>query len=116
MLEKRDGAVDWSQPAARVHDLVRGMNPRPGAFTRLGEKTVKIHATRRLDASGASDVPGTVVLADKSRVVVACGAGGVDRVELLSVQMEGRRSVSAGDWVGGRGVKERDVLYSVAQQ
>jgi methionyl-tRNA formyltransferase len=54
--------------------------------------------------------PGTVVLADKSRVVVACGSRAV---ELLRVQLEGKKAVSASDWYSGRGVAEGDVLGAV---
>ena len=112
MLEKKDGAIDFRAPAAKVHDRVRGMSPRPGAFTYLHGKTIKLHATTRLDGSGAEMAPGTVVLADKSRVVVACGPRGEERILLTRVQMEGKRVVSAGEWVGGRGVAEGDILSS----
>jgi methionyl-tRNA formyltransferase len=110
MLEKKDGAIDWARPGAAIHDQVRGLHPRPGAFARQDDKTLKVHATRRIDGPSAGASPGTVVLADKSRVIVACGPDGGERIELVRVQMEGRRVVSAGEWVGGRGVKEGDRL------
>ena len=49
----------------------------------------------------------SVVFADKSRVIVACGERGV---ELTRVQLEGKKPVSAGDWFLGRGVAEGDLL------
>jgi methionyl-tRNA formyltransferase len=116
MLEKKDGLVDWSASAQRVHDRVRGMSPWPGASTRLGGKTAKIHATRctglaRGDAPGSVPTPaGTVVVADKSRVLVACGPDGGETIELLRIQLEGKKPVSAAEWVSGRGVREGDVL------
>jgi methionyl-tRNA formyltransferase len=112
MLEKKDGAIDFRASAAKIHDRVRGMSPRPGAFTHLHGRTIKLHTTSKLDASGEGAPPGTVVLADKSRVVVACGPRGEERILLTRVQMEGKRVVSAGEWVGGRGVAEGDVLSS----
>jgi methionyl-tRNA formyltransferase len=112
MLEKSDGALDFAQPAHKVHDMVRGFHPRPGAFTRQRGKTVKVHATERLEAKGEAATPGTVVLADKSRVVVACGPTGDERIGLVRVQLEGKRPITAGEWVGGRGVQEGDVLAS----
>jgi methionyl-tRNA formyltransferase len=48
-----------------------------------------------------------VVVADKSRVLVACGRG---LVELVRVQPEGRRAITAPEWVAGRGVTEGDTL------
>jgi len=106
MLEKEMGRVAWSKPARAVHDHVRGMTPWPGAFTTSRGKTLKIHATRVTDVPKAA-APGTVVFADKSRVIVGCGERGV---ELLRVQLEGKKQVSAGDWFLGRGVAEGDVL------
>jgi len=104
ILEKKDGVIDWSRPARAVHDLVRAMNPWPMAQTTLAGKRIVIHATRPSEGSGA---PGTVIFADKAHVVVACGEGAV---ELLRVQLEGKKPVRAVEWWGGRGVREGDVL------
>jgi methionyl-tRNA formyltransferase len=106
MLAKKDGAIDWTQPAQRIHDRVRGMNPWPGAFSRLGGKIVKLHATRMTELVRAGAAPGEIILADKSRVLAACGDGRA--VELWTVQLEGKRPVRAVDWHLGRGVKEGD--------
>jgi methionyl-tRNA formyltransferase len=110
MLVKKDGAIDWNETSRAIHDKVRGLHPRPGAFAQHGGKTVKVHATRRIDGRSLQAPPGTVVLADKSRVIVSCGPSGVERVEIVRVQVDGKRAVSAGEWVGGRGVKEADRL------
>lgn len=109
ILKKEDGRIDFTKDARAVHDHVRGMSPWPGAFTTSRGKTLKVHATRVTDVSAASTAatPGTVVLADKSRVVVACGTRAV---ELLRVQLEGKKAVSSSDWFSGRGVSEGDVL------
>lgn len=119
ILKKEDGRIDFSKDARAVHDHVRGMSPWPGAFTTLARggapsKTLKVHATRVTDvpspsssSSSKAATPGTVVFADKSRVVVACGSRAV---ELLRVQLEGKKAVSASDWFSGRGVAEGDVL------
>lgn len=110
ILKKDDGRIDFRKPARRVHDHVRGMSPWPGAFTTSRGKGLKVHATRVTDApAGGKAAPGTVVLADKSRVVVACGERAV---ELVRVQLEGKKAISASDWFAGRGVAEGDVLGS----
>jgi methionyl-tRNA formyltransferase len=110
LLEKGTGRIDWSAPAARVHDHVRGMNPWPMAFTGLRGARVIVHRTKRVDgAVSRPTTPGEVVVADKSRVVVACGEG---VVELMRVQLEGRKAVTGAEWFVGRGVGEGDVLVS----
>ncbi len=98
MLSREDGRVDWSLPASRVHDHVRGMSPWPGASTTASGKLLKVLTTRRApgDAGGS---PGTIVTAHRGRCEVACGAG---RVELVRAQIEGRKPLPADDLVSGR--------------
>lgn len=111
MLKKEDGAIDFARSARAVHDHVRGMSPWPGAFTRLGGRVIKVHAAGLAGvAPPLAAVPGEVVLADKNRVVVACGGDRREAVDLLRVQLEGKKPVTAGEWVGGRGVKQGDRL------
>lgn len=107
MLEKKDGRMDFAKPARAVHDHVRGMTPWPGAFTTARGKTLKVLATRVTDVPEKKADPGTVVFADKSRVVVACGERGI---ELSRVQLEGKKAIGAGDWFLGRGIAEGDRL------
>ena len=109
MLKKEDGRIDFTKPARAVHDHVRGMTPWPGAATTSRGKTLKVHTTRVTDIPAGSAAPGTVVFADKTRVVVACGERGV---ELTRVQLEGKKAIAAGDWFVGRGVAEGDKLGS----
>ena len=107
VLDKAHGRIEWSKTARHVHDHVRGMSPWPGAHTTARGKMLKVHATRVLEGSRADAPAGTVILADKTRVLVACGAG---TIELASVQPEGKRAMKASDWAMGRGVAEGDVL------
>jgi methionyl-tRNA formyltransferase len=107
MLKKEDGAIDFAKSAQAVHDHVRGMSPWPGAHTTLGGKVVKVHATHKADATRSGAAPGEVILADKSRVIVACGEGAI---ELVRIQLEGKKPVRGADWVLGRGVREGDRL------
>jgi methionyl-tRNA formyltransferase len=113
ILKKEDGAIDWGKPAQAVHDHVRGMSPWPGAFTKLRDKIIKVHSTRIAKEiapnPGKMAVPGTVVFADKSRVLVACGDAAI---ELSRVQLEGKRAVTAVEWHLGRGVATGDILVA----
>lgn len=110
MLEKEDGRVDFARSAQRVHDHVRGMSPWPGAFTTIGPpgaaKLFKLLETRRLDGDAGAP-PGTVVIAHRGRIEIACGEG---RVELVRAQAEGKKALPAAELVGGRAVVEGMVL------
>ncbi len=107
MLKKEDGRIDWSKSASAVHNHVRGMNPWPGAFTRAHGKVVKIHQTLVVRGIEAQAKSGEVLFADKSRLIVATGAGAV---EVLSIQLEGKKAIRGIDWVMGRGIAIGDVL------
>lgn len=110
MLEKEDGRVDFARPAQKVHDHVRGMSPWPGAFTTIGPagaaKLFKLLETRRLDGEAGAP-PGTVVVAHRGRIEIACGEG---RIELVRAQAEGKKALPAAELVGGRAVVEGMVL------
>lgn len=108
MMQKEDGRIDWSEGAKRVHDQVRGFVPWPGAFTELDGKRVKVHRTRVVRSAGEHGAPGAVLAeisgeALKGRLVVACGAGAV---ELLEVQEAGRKRVEGAAFrAGHRGLE-----------
>jgi methionyl-tRNA formyltransferase len=110
MLAKDNGRIDWALSAQQVHDHVRGMSPWPGAFTTARGRPLKVHATRVIASARPTSSPGHVLLADKSRVLVASGHDGT--VELVTVQPEGKRAIRAAEWVMGRGVAEGDILGS----
>ncbi len=121
ILSKDHGKIDFALDAQCVHDHVRAMNPWPAASAQHRGKRIMVHNTRMVGEAPAGAVPGQVVLADKSRVVVACGTargegyvgatGAAPRcVELVRVQLEGKKPVRGGDWFLGRGVQQGDRL------
>ena len=104
-LFKEDAEIDWSRPAKEVHDHVRGLSPYPGAWTLHrstdGETLLKLYRTR---LAGGDGPPGTVLDA-AGRLVVACGTGAV---EILDLQQQGRRRLSAPDFLNGYTLKPGD--------
>jgi methionyl-tRNA formyltransferase len=107
LLKKEDGAIDWSRPAQEIHNRVRGLQPWPGAYT--GFRGQKLHLWRTRVAVGTGQGPGGAVLHARP-LVVQCGAGGL---ELLEVQMEGRKRVPAGDFANGQRLTENEVLGEI---
>ncbi len=106
VMTKEDGRIAWDRPSEAVHAHVRGMTPWPGAFTSVGDKPLKVLRTR-LHAGDASNPAGTVVIADPTCVLVACGAG---LIELVSLQLPGKKAMSAGAMAVGRTLRAGDVL------
>ncbi len=98
-LEKEQGRIDWARSAADVHNHVRGMTPWPSAFTTMGGRLMKVLATRRSDLQSPGAPPGTILTADPSGVLIACGEG---VLELHRAQMEGKKPLEARELVAGR--------------
>lgn len=98
MLTKEDGRIDWRASAREVHDRVRGLSPWPGAFSELDGAPLKIHETRVHAEDGALGEPGAVCAVSADAIVVACGRGAV---AIRSLQEEGRRRLSAAQFVSG---------------
>jgi methionyl-tRNA formyltransferase len=94
-LTKAEGMVDWKRPAADIHNLIRGLSPWPHASAFLDGTRYILHRSR-LSSQAASASPGTIVHASSLEGVhVACGGG--TTLELLDVQLEGKRVMSARD-------------------
>jgi methionyl-tRNA formyltransferase len=100
-LTKDEGLVDWMLPARDIHNRVRGLYPWPHAYAYLGGARVILLRTRVLDG-GHDAQPGEVVAVTGDAIQVAAGGGGVLAIEQL--QAEGRRPMTARDFLAGRPV------------
>jgi len=97
-LTKEDGRIRWEESAQAIVNRVRAATPRPGAFTRVGGKVLKVWEAREADAQAPAE-PGTVLRADDAGILVA--AGDACAVLLAEVQAEGKRRLPAGEFVRG---------------
>ena len=100
IIRKEMGELDFHKPAAELHNLVRGFYPWPAAYTFLGGKRLKVLKTKVL--SGMSGEAGTV-LESAGGLVIACGDGAL---ELLQVQLEGKKPMTAAELLRGRPVEK----------
>ncbi len=106
-ITKETCAIDFSQDAQRVHDLIRGLSPIPLALTRTPDgKLLKIIEAEVAERDGALGKAGEVISTDDG-ITVACGRGSV---RLIKVLPEGKARMSACDFVRGRKVTAGDVL------
>jgi methionyl-tRNA formyltransferase len=101
-LTKEEGLLDFSLPALTVHNRIRGLRPWPTTYTFLRGKRLVVHHARLSDVPGGSVEPGTIVSAGADGITVACGDG--RSVDILQLQPEGRRTMSARDYLAGHGV------------
>jgi methionyl-tRNA formyltransferase len=100
-LDRETAHLDWSLPAREVARWIRGLDDVPGAWSLVnGGDAVKLFSPRVESAGGA---PGEVLDADPERGILV--AAGEDAVRVGQVQPPGRRRMTAGEWVRGRGVE-----------
>jgi len=119
ILKKEDGFVDWNEPAGNIFNRCRGFLPWPGTWTYLRRQTFHIWRSRVAPAE-ASGAPGTVrayktvklvgghPMVNLWRFLVQCGGGTV--LELLEVQLEGRRRMDAATFLNGWKPEPNEVL------
>ena len=98
-IAREEGIVDWSLPAQRIHNLVRGLQPWPLVSIWIGGARHLLHRTSVADER-ASREPGTVVHASGGRLAVAAGGGSV--IDVVQIQPEGRRVMTAREFLTGR--------------
>ena len=100
MVEKGDGWLDWSRPAVELERRVRAFVPWPGGWTQLGNQLLlKVWRAEVVPGSG----PPGMVLAAHGTLDVACGQGAL---RLLEVQPEGRRRMTAAEFLSGHRLRE----------
>lgn len=92
MLSREQSPMDWGKTARQLHDQVRGLYPWPAATAVLDGIRCKILRTA-LCAETTNKAPGTVLLADKKGLRVACGDGGV--LDILELQPDGKKAMAA---------------------
>ena len=107
-IEKSDCLIDFTKSANEVHNQIRGLSPIPLAFTYTPDgKMLKVTATEVAKREGTLAPAGTVLSFSGGKIEVACGNGSI---YILSVLPEGKKRMSAADFINGRRIAVGDVL------
>jgi methionyl-tRNA formyltransferase len=110
ILKKEDGQIDWSLPPAGIVNRVRGFVPWPGAFTNFRGELLHVWKARVESEFAPPEgalLPGTISVAGK-RLFVASGEDTL--LELIEVQIEGRKRIQAADFINGAHIKSGEKL------
>ena len=97
MMDKSMGKIDWTQDAACIERLVRGLDPWPSAYTFCQGRSVKIWSSDALTA-GHTEQPGTIVAVAKDSFDVACGKG---VLRIYELQLEGKKRMDTKSFLLG---------------
>jgi len=106
MLDKSLGNIDWTQSAAKIERLIRGLNPWPSAYTGYKGKTMKLWAADVLKGT-FEGVPGEIIKVEKERFLVRTGDGALAVKEL---QLEGKKRMDIESFLRGYPVPEGAVF------
>jgi methionyl-tRNA formyltransferase len=104
MLKREDGRIEWGRTAMQIYNRMRGFAPWPGAYTEFRGQAWHLRGNPTEGAAVAGE-PGTV-LVEKDGVRVICGGG--SQLEITNVKQEGRKEISAGEFVRGARVKNAE--------
>jgi len=109
-LRKKDGAIDWTRPAAYLDRFVRAMSPWPGAFTYWSPPArqplrLVVHEAERVE--GQASQPGRIASLEGDRIAVETGEG---LLRILRLQPAGKRAMSAVDFLRGHPLAVGDRL------
>lgn len=105
-IELEDCEINWANSAQSIHDLIRGVNPHPGAWcyvTVKGEKKrLKIHTSELLPIS----MQVKTLKADKQGLIVGCGN---DSLRLIDIQLEGKKAMTSAEWLRGISIDQLEL-------
>lgn len=98
-IKKEDGRIDWAQPAQAIWNRIRAFTPWPGAFTYLpGAAQPVLLKLWQAEVTTVSGPAGEVLSADKTGIMIGCGAGAL---RLTALQREGGRRLTAAEFLAG---------------
>ncbi|MEK7688705.1 MAG: methionyl-tRNA formyltransferase [Deltaproteobacteria bacterium] len=96
MLKKEDGRIDWTMKTEEIKNLIRGLNPWPGAYTRWDGKQIKIFKAEV--EAGVKEEPGTVINISTEGIFVATGKG---ILLIKELQPENKNRMTASEFIKG---------------
>ena len=95
ILKKEDGRIDFSRTATEILNRLRGFQPWPGAYSQFRSKNLQIRHATAFDQV----VPPAELRVDGTHLFVGCGEG--TAIEIVELQLEGKKRTSASDFVRG---------------
>jgi len=96
-LKKKDGLIEWNQPAVKIHNLVRGLTPWPGAFSFLRSKRFKICKTETKSCD-LTDQPGVILRISGHGIEVGTQN---ERIVITEIQPEGKKRMDVKSFLAG---------------
>jgi len=108
MMNKELGLIDWNKKAGEIHNLVRGTDPWPGAYTFMEGNRMRVWKTSlRKESADSSQENGRILKVDDEGILVKCQD---ENLLLLEVQFDSSRRMSVKEYIRGHQIKTGETL------
>lgn len=105
-IDKSLGSIDWNQKAENIYNLIRGVNPWPGAYSVLNGEKIKIWESKISDYPDTNLKPGTIIKANQKDGILVQTASGVISIEKL--QLPGGKKIDYYSFLNGHQLPEKE--------
>ena len=102
MLDKKIANFNWNDSAWNIHNLVRGLNPWPIAYTQYADKQMKVYETKVIEGNSCKE-PGTILKVTKEGIEVACGK---DVILIKKIQFPNGKPLTIEQYINGHMIEE----------
>lgn len=106
MLNKEMAHIDWNKTSKQIHDLIRGMNPWPVAYTDYNGQKMKVFKSS-FNSEKSSKEPGTIINADKKGIYVAAGSG---TLIIEKLQLPNGKPLEVSQFLNGHDIEKGTIL------
>ena len=106
MLDKKIAIIDWKETADNIHNLIRGLNPWPVAYTEYMGQQMKIYETKVLDEDSNKEA-GTIIDVTKEGIKVACKSG---VLLVKKIQFPNGKPLTIEQYINGHKVEKNEIL------
>ncbi len=107
-IDREIARIDWNKTSLEIHNLVRGLNPKPVAWTQFRGKNVKIWKTRTCNEKiDIKLISGQLIKFQKKRLITGTGDG---FIEIMEIQPETKKVMEAGQFINGYRLVEGDLF------
>ena len=97
-MEKRDGHINWKQDGKKIIQIIKALSEKPGTYSFIDEKKIKIHKASNFEKSEFHNEPGELCLGYKDELYVSTLGG---RITINELQLEGKKRMKAKDFIQG---------------
>ncbi|WP_250673315.1 methionyl-tRNA formyltransferase [Paraclostridium ghonii] len=108
IMNKSLGNIDWNKSAKDIHNLIRGINPWPSAYTTYEAQTMKIWKTKVINEN-SDKKPGTILSVGKEGIEVSTGEGSI---QIKEIQMSGKKRMEVHEYIKGNNINTDVILGS----